>query len=86
MPVLVDTNLKLIAGHGRIQACRQLGWSEVPTICLEHLSDAQAKAFTIADNRLTENSVWDDQLLAGQQWPVCSGAAEVGAGMKRAQV
>jgi len=55
VPVLVDRDLKLIAGHGRILACRQLGWSEVPTICLEHLSDAQAKAFMIADNRLTEN-------------------------------
>ena len=66
VPVLVDTNLKLIAGHGRILACRQLGWTEVPTICLEHLSDAQAKAFMIADNRLSENSVWDAQLLAEQ--------------------
>src|SRR5271169_6536367 len=66
VPVLVDTNLKLIAGHGRILACRQLGWNEVPTICLDHLSDAQAKAFMIADNRLTENSVWNDRLLAEQ--------------------
>ena len=66
VPVLVDANLKLIAGHGRILACQQLGWSEVPTICLDHLSDAQAKAFMIADNRLTENSVWNDRLLAEQ--------------------
>ena len=47
-------------------ACQQLGWSEVPTIALEHLSDAQAKAFAIADNRLTENSKWDERLLAQQ--------------------
>jgi DNA modification methylase len=66
VPVLVDRDLKLIAGHGRILACRQLGWNEVPTICLDHLSDAQAKAFMIADNRLTENSVWNDRLLAEQ--------------------
>ena len=66
VPILVDTNLKIIAGHGRIQACRQLGWGEVPTICLDHLNDAQARAFMIADNRLTENSVWNDRLLAEQ--------------------
>jgi ParB-like nuclease domain/DNA methylase len=66
VPVLVDRNSKVIAGHGRILACRQLGWTDVPTIALEHLSDTQAKAFMIADNRLTENSVWDDRLLATQ--------------------
>jgi ParB-like chromosome segregation protein Spo0J len=57
VPVLVDRNSKVIAGHGRILACRQLGWNEVPTITLEHLSEAQARAFMIADNRLTENSM-----------------------------
>jgi hypothetical protein len=66
VPVLVDRNSKVIAGHGRILACRQLGWTEVPTIALEHLTDAQAKAFVISDNRLAENSVWDERLLAGQ--------------------
>jgi ParB-like chromosome segregation protein Spo0J len=43
VPVLVDANLKVIAGAGRLMACQLLGWSEVPTICLQHLSDAQAK-------------------------------------------
>jgi DNA modification methylase len=66
VPVLVDANGNLIAGHGRIQACQLLGWPEVPTICLEHLSEAEARAFMIADNRLTENSNWDEQLLAEQ--------------------
>jgi len=64
-PILVDATLKVIAGHGRVMACQELGWREVPTIALEHLSDAQAKAFAIADNRLTENSKWDERLLAG---------------------
>jgi hypothetical protein len=59
VPVLVDAKHKVIAGHGRILACQLVGWTEVPTICLDHLSEAQAKAFMIADNRLTENSVWD---------------------------
>lgn len=66
VPVLVDGQCKVIAGHGRVMACRLLGWSEVPTIFLEHLSDAQAAAFMIADNRLTENSAWNDRLLAEQ--------------------
>src|SRR6516164_9472425 len=58
VPALVDPDLKVIAGHGRLMACQLLGWREVPTICLDHLSEAQAKAFMIADNRLTENSEW----------------------------
>ena len=66
VPVLVDGSGRVLAGHGRIMACKELGWSEVPTIRLEHLSEAQARAFMIADNRLTENSVWDDRLLAEQ--------------------
>lgn len=65
-PVLVDATLKVIAGHGRVLAARLLGWNEVPTIRLDHLSEAQARAFMIADNRLTEISAWDDQLLAEQ--------------------
>jgi hypothetical protein len=66
VPVLVDGQLKVIAGHGRVMACQLLGWREVPTICLDHLNEAQAKAFMIADNRLTENSEWDARLLAEQ--------------------
>jgi len=66
VPVLVDADLNVVAGHGRILACRQLGWAMVPTISLGHLTPAQAKAFLIADNRLTENSEWNDRLLAEQ--------------------
>ena len=66
VPILVDASDKVIAGHGRLLACRQLGWREVPTIPLHHLSEAQARAFMIADNRLTEISEWDDALLATQ--------------------
>ena len=66
VPILINRDLQVIAGHGRLQAARNLGWSEVPTIMLEHLTEAQAKAFMIADNRLTETSTWDDRLLAEQ--------------------
>ncbi len=66
VPILVDAELKVIAGHGRLLACRELGRAEVPTINLEHLSPAQARAFMIADNRLTEIASWDDRLLGEQ--------------------
>ena len=66
VPVLVDADLKVIAGHGRLLACRELGWTEVPTLRLDHLTAAQAGAFMIADNRLSEIATWDDRLLAQQ--------------------
>jgi DNA modification methylase len=66
VPILINNELQVIAGHGRVMACRTLGYAEVPTIMLEHLTESQAKAFMIADNRLTEISEWDDRLLAEQ--------------------
>jgi 16S rRNA G966 N2-methylase RsmD len=65
-PVLIDRDDKVIAGHGRLLACPELGITEVPTVRLDHLTRAQARAFMIADNRLTEIATWDDQLLAVQ--------------------
>jgi DNA modification methylase len=66
VPILVDHAGNVIAGHGRLLACRELAITEVPTLCLDHLTQAQARAFMIADNRLTEIASWDDQLLAQQ--------------------
>lgn len=66
VPILINAEMQVIAGHGRLQACKLLGAAEVPTIRLEHLTDAQASAFTIADNKLTENSEWDNRLLGEQ--------------------
>jgi DNA modification methylase len=66
VPVLVDAELNVIAGHGRLLACREIGITEVPTVRLDHLTPAQARAFMIADNRLTEIAAWDDRLLAQQ--------------------
>jgi ParB-like chromosome segregation protein Spo0J len=66
VPILTDRNGKTIAGHGRVLAARALGMTEVPTVCLDHLTSAEARAFLIADNKLTENATWDDQLLAQQ--------------------
>src|SRR5438270_13765373 len=66
VPVLVDAGLNVICGHGRLAACGEVGITEVPTVCLDHLSPAQLRAFNIADNRLTELAEWDDRLLAQQ--------------------
>jgi len=66
VPVLVDAELNVIAGHGRLLACGELGIDQVPTLCLDHLTPAQVRAFRIADNKLTENATWDERLLAEQ--------------------
>jgi ParB-like chromosome segregation protein Spo0J len=63
VPLLIDGNSKILAGHGRVLAAKRLGWQAVPVIRLEHLTPAQASAFAIADNRLTEIATWDDRLL-----------------------
>jgi len=62
-PVLVDKDNGIIAGHGRVQAARRLGLTEVPCVRLEHLTETQRKAYIIADNRLALNAGWDNELL-----------------------
>jgi ParB-like chromosome segregation protein Spo0J len=66
VPILVDPTLRIIAGHGRLLAAEELGWREVPTIVLDHLSAAKARAFMIADNRLAEGAAWNSGLLREQ--------------------
>lgn len=63
-PILVDTADGIIAGHGRLQAAKSLGLKEVPVIVLDHLTDAQRRAYIIADNKLALNAGWDDAVLA----------------------
>lgn len=53
-PVLLDENLEILAGHGRVAAAYDMGMIEVPAIILSHLTDAQKRAYRIADNKLTE--------------------------------
>lgn len=71
VPFLIDRKLKLIAGHGRLAACTLLGINKVPTICLDHLTENQIRAFMIADNRLAEQATWDPNLLAVQLKELC---------------
>ena len=66
VPVLVAGDGEVIAGHGRILAATQLGLTEAPVIVLDHLTEAQRRAYRIADNKLTELGAWDEALLAGE--------------------
>lgn len=65
-PVLIDAKNGIIAGHGRVLAARKLGMKEVPCIRLTSLTEAQKKAYIIADNKLALNSSWDHELLAAE--------------------
>ena len=62
-PVLIDESGGIIAGHGRVLAARKLKLAEVPCIRLTHLTDAQKRAYVIADNKLALNAGWDDAML-----------------------
>jgi len=62
-PILIDAEGGIIAGHGRTMAARKLGLDEVPCIRLSNLTDAQKKAYIIADNKLALNAGWDDAML-----------------------
>jgi ParB-like chromosome segregation protein Spo0J len=63
-PILIDGEQGIIAGHGRLMAARKLGMTEVPCIRLDHLTDAQRRAYIIADNKLALNAGWDEEMLA----------------------
>jgi DNA modification methylase len=65
-PILVDTKAGIIAGHGRLLAARKLGLKEVPVIVLDHLTEAQKRAYIIADNQLALTAGWNDELLRSE--------------------
>lgn len=62
-PILIDEDGLIIAGHGRVQAAQRLKLDEVPAIVLEYLTEAQKKAYVIADNKLALNAGWDFDML-----------------------
>ena len=61
-PIGIHNNT-IVYGHARIQSMKELGYTEVPTLDLSHLTDAQKKAYIIADNKLALNAGWDEELL-----------------------
>lgn len=63
-PILIDGEIGIIAGHGRLAAARKLGLKKIPVIELSHLSPTQKKALIIADNKLALNAGWDNEMLA----------------------
>lgn len=63
MPILIDEDGSVIAGHGRLLAAEQLGFDSAPTMIARGWSDAQKRAYLIADNKLTMNATWDEALL-----------------------
>jgi DNA modification methylase len=65
-PVLIDASYNVIAGHGRILAAKKLQMDEVPCLFVEGLTDAQRKAYILADNRLSELGEWDMELVMGE--------------------
>jgi DNA modification methylase len=65
-PVLIDADGGIIAGHGRIMAARKLGLVEIPCIRLGHLTEAQKRAYVIADNKLALNAGWDTEMLVNE--------------------
>lgn len=62
-PILIDAENNILAGHGRLEAAKLAGLTEVPCLCITHLTPAQKKAYILADNRLAELSGWDNDLL-----------------------
>lgn len=63
-PVLIDDNKQIVAGHGRVEAAKTIGMENVPTVRLSHLSDADKRAYILADNKLAEKAGWDREILA----------------------
>ena len=63
-PVLISDDGEIIAGHGRVEAAKQLGIETVPTLRLSHLSETERRAYVIADNKLALNAGWDQEVLA----------------------
>ena len=62
-PILIDQDARVVAGHGRLLAAKELGLAEVPTICLSHMTPVELKAYILADNKLAEKAGWDHDLL-----------------------
>jgi ParB/RepB/Spo0J family partition protein len=64
VPILIDEDGNIIAGHGRYEAAKLLGLKQVPVIVVQGLSEAKRRAVALADNKIAENAGWDREMLA----------------------
>lgn len=62
-PVIIDSDFNVIAGHGRLMAAKEEGIEEVPCVLVDYLTEAQKKAYILADNRYAQDAGWDEELL-----------------------
>lgn len=62
-PVIIDADKNVIAGHGRLKAAKEEGITEVPCVLVDYLTEAQKKAYILADNRYAQDAGWDEELL-----------------------
>jgi ParB-like chromosome segregation protein Spo0J len=72
-PVLVDRDNTILAGHGRVAAAKLLELTEVPCVRLEHMTEAQKRAYVLADNKLALNAGWDEEFLAEELEAILGG-------------
>lgn len=72
IPMVIDKNNVVVAGHTRLKAAERLGYKEVPCIIADYLTEKQIKAFRIADNKVSEKSTWDYDLLPDEMMDVAS--------------
>lgn len=77
-PILIDDGNVVLAGHGRLMAAQKLGLKTVPVIVLDGLSDSQKKAYVIADNKIGQNSKWNNEILRIEIEDIASNGFDVG--------
>ncbi len=70
-PILIDDGKNVLAGHGRLAAAKQLGMANVPCLKLRDMTEAEKRAYILADNRLAEKAGWDQEILAGELQALC---------------
>lgn len=80
-PVLVDDAGMILAGHGRVEAARLLGMKEVPCLALSSMTEAEKRAYVLADNKLALNAGWDEDILAGELDLILADVGEIDIGI-----
>ncbi len=80
-PVLIDDANMILAGHGRVEAAKQLGMDAVPCLRLSSMSEAEKRAYILADNKLALNAGWDDDILAGELELILTDVGEIDIGI-----